>query len=605
MDESSRKVSVPDWYPGWAREMANLYFAANTCVFVLHGNVNDLYHCKSVEEGKSVDRFCGLTDFLSQQIFGSWDLVTSYDMGQGIQAQAGADPQRHRDMMALLASSIGSPTTWTRSPDDVLTNYQRLIQRNLLEDDPAKRKRMAFLFPYAQFLVPDTAQSSLANTQASHLVRFLSWAQNPYIKRVNMAICLITETLNDLNKRLVEDAHVATIDVPLPSDTTRRVFIETTFGQSGSDDFGSSSQVQSPSDSSDPGMSVNAITQVSNGLNLVNLNVALSRSKLAGKSVDVLEFRRLKKDLIERQCHDLVTFLQPTHTLDMVVGHTAAKDRLKLDAQWIVQGQLDSAPMGYLLCGPVGTGKTFISECYAGSIGIPCLVLKNFRSKYVGESEGNLEKVLSTLRSLGPVVVIIDEADAALGNRESSGDSGTSNRVFSMIASQMGNTRYRGKIIWMLLTSRPELLPIDLKRQGRAEVHIPLFYPKEDSELNMMFSIMGKKNKVAMADDAIPNVSIDRELSGADIESIVLSAKREMMAEGRSTLTRADMQVALDSFIPSAQGMEKQLQELVAVLECTDRRFLTAHWQKELSLPNGRAVLQQKVAALQAYLGRD
>ena len=30
-----RKVSVPDWYPGWAREMANLYFAANTCLFVI------------------------------------------------------------------------------------------------------------------------------------------------------------------------------------------------------------------------------------------------------------------------------------------------------------------------------------------------------------------------------------------------------------------------------------------------------------------------------------------------------------------------------------------------------------------------------------------
>ena len=602
MDEPSRKVSVPAWYPGWAREMANLYFAAKTCVFVLHGNVNDLYHCRTTETGKTIDRFCGLTDFLSQQIFGSWDLVTSYDMGQGIQAHAGADQQRHRDMMALLTSNIGSPTTWTRSPDDVLTNFQRMIQRNLLEDNPAERKRIAFLLPYAQFLVPATAQSSLANTQASHLVRLLSWAQNPYIKRVNMAICLITETLNDLNKRLVEDPHVATIEVPLPSDSTRRVFIETTFNAIES----ATDPKSKADDSADAGMSVIAIAQVSNGLNLVNLNVALSRSHLSGKSsVDVAEFRRLKKDLIERQCGDLVTFLEPTHTLDMVVGHTAAKDRLKLDAKWIVEGQLDSAPMGYLICGPVGTGKTFISECYAGSIGIPCLILKNFRSKYVGETEGNLERVLSTLRSLGPVVVIIDEADAALGKRESSGDSGTSSRVFSMIASQMGNTRYRGKIIWMLLTSRPELLPIDLKRQGRAEVHIPLFYPKEESELRTMFAIMGQKNKVAMADDAIPHVSAEQELSGADIESIVLGAKREMMAADRETLTREDIQLSLDSFIPSAQGMEKELQELVAVLECTDRRFLTAQWRDELSLPNGRALIQKKVAAIQAYLGRD
>jgi len=54
----------------------------------------------------------------------------------------------------------------------------------------------------------------------------------------------------------------------------------------------------------------------------------------------------------------------------------------------------------------------------AGEIGVPCVTLKNFRSKYVGETEGNLERVLSVLRAMGPVVVVIDEADAALGNRD-------------------------------------------------------------------------------------------------------------------------------------------------------------------------------------------
>lgn len=624
-------VSVPDWYPGWAREMANLYFAANTCLFVIHGNVNDLIHCQDQQDGKTVDKFCGLTEFLSRQIFGSWDLVTSYDMGRGIQAQAGADPKRHRSMMESLGKNIGSPTTWTRNPDDVLTNYQRMIQRNLLEEDPKKRMRMAFLFPYAQFLIPAGDQTSIARTQASHLVRFLSWAQNPYIKRVNMSFCLIAETLTEVNKRLVQDPHVATIEVPLPNDATRRVFIETNFDldseleEPAAEPVGFdltrapdasdaalvvSGKVDAKNPSADqaaqerPGMSVEAITQISNGLNLVNLNVAMSRSKLSGKAVDVNQFRNLKKGLIERQCQDLVTFLEPEHTLDMVVGHTAAKARLRLDARWIVEGRLDASPMGYLICGPVGTGKTFISECYAGSIGIPCLVLKNFRSKYVGETEGNLEKVLNVLRSLGPVMVIIDEADAALGNREGGGDSGTSSRVFSMIASQMGNTKYRGKIIWMLLTSRPELLPIDLKRQGRAEVHIPLFYPKEESEIQKMFVIMAKKNKVALADDAVPKVSVERELSGADIESVVLNAKREMMAEGREVLSRADMEMSLESFIPSAQGIEKELQEMNAVLECTDRRFLTDHWREALEKPNGRADLQRRVALHEQLLGK-
>jgi SpoVK/Ycf46/Vps4 family AAA+-type ATPase len=258
--------------------------------------------------------------------------------------------------------------------------------------------------------------------------------------------------------------------------------------------------------------------------------------------------------------------------------------------------------MGYLLCGPVGTGKTFLAECYAGSVGVPCVTLRNFRSKYVGETEGNLEQVLRVLRSLGPAVVIIDEADAALGTRQAEGDSGTSSRVFSMIASQMGDTRYRGRIVWMLLTSRPDLLPIDLKRQGRAEVHIPLFYPQDEAEVREMFRVMAKKNKVPLPDDALPPVPADRHLSGSDIESVVISARRRALAAGRTTVERADVEVAFRNFIPSAQGVEKEMQELAAVLECTELHFLPPDWRARVAEGDGRAGLQQRLVALRQLL---
>ena len=47
----------------------------------------------------------------------------------------------------------------------------------------------------------------------------------------------------------------------------------------------------------------------------------------------------------------------------------------------------------------------------------------------------------------------------------------------------------------MLLTSRPDLLPIDLKRQGRAEVHIPLFYPQDEAEVREMFRVDGAEEQ--------------------------------------------------------------------------------------------------------------
>ncbi len=638
-------TQVPAWFPAWAREMAELYFAANTCVFILHGNVNDLFYFQETDataEKGDRGQFCGLVEFIGKQIFGSWDTVVSYDLGRGIQAEAGTDAKRLQGMMQYLGGIIGSPTTWSREPDAVLNSLDRVIQRNLLEDNPANRKRIAFLFPFAQYLVPGGDHAMLARTQAARLVRFLSWAQNPYIKRVNMAFCLIAEGLHELSDELVQNPHVATIEVPLPGAPDRRRFIASQWGhlfeaspaaaRESADKPSALTEAQpavqavphsTPTTSTDgtaARLSVESVTQISNGLNLVNLNVALSRSARdhaearadAGSTaapangvVDLEIFRRLKKGLIERQCHGLVSFVEPEHTLEMVVGHRAAIERLKQDARWIAEGRLDATPMGYLICGPVGTGKTFLAECYAGSIGIPCLSLRNFRSKYVGETEGNLERVLNVLRSLGPVLMIVDEADAALGNREMGGDSGTSGRVFSMIASQMGNTKYRGQIVWMLLTSRPELLPIDLKRQGRAEVHIPLLYPDDREEIAEMFRIMAKKNKISLGENAIPDVDPSRHLSGADIESIVLGAKREMLASGRDRLERADLDLALHSFIPSAQGLEKTLQEISAVLECTDLRFLPEYWQTKLAEPDARAKLQREVVQIRELIDRD
>ena len=72
------------------------------------------------------------------------------------------------------------------------------------------------LFPYAEYLVPAGDLDTLARGQASRLVRLLRWAQNPLIKHVNMAFCLIVDRLAELNDRLVESPHVAAIEVPLP-----------------------------------------------------------------------------------------------------------------------------------------------------------------------------------------------------------------------------------------------------------------------------------------------------------------------------------------------------------------------------------------------------
>ena len=154
----------------------------------------------------------------------------------------------------------------------------------------------------------------------------------------------------------------------------------------------------------------------------------------------------------------------------------------------------------------------------------------------------------------------------------------------------------------MLLTSRPDLLPIDLKRQGRAEVHLPLFSPGSEEEIEFMIRVMVRKNKAKIDDDAIPGDLTSRGLSGADIESIVLSAKRRALIAGRENLNREDLEFALQDFIPSAQGLEKEKQELAAVLECTSIAFLPESWRVRVSKPDGRAKLQERMAEIRRLI---
>src|SRR5687768_9143177 len=150
--------------------------------------------------------------------------------------------------------------------------------------------------------------------------------------------------------------------------------------------------------------------------------------------------------------------------------------------------------MGYLLCGPVGTGKTFLVECLAGEAGVPVVKLKNFRDRWVGSSEGNLEKIFRLIRALGRCMVFIDEADQTLGRRDAgSGDSGLSGRLYSMIAQEMADSGNRGRVMWILASSRPDLIEVDLKRPGRVDVKVPLLPTTTLQESGALIAALGRR----------------------------------------------------------------------------------------------------------------
>lgn len=547
--------------PAWARELSEKYYSRTISMFVLHGNVRDLVPVRTGERTE----FVPLHRFLEKHLFGRRDLVLTYDRGGGL---AFATPDMQADFRQALAGydafhgtrySQGLP----RNPDGVLSLLDNYLRLRIIDG-----KKIALIIDFAETIAPAAEVSSLSGEDRNSLVILKRWAQNPAFLQADVTICLVTENQVELHQGLVGSPGVASITIPLPDEAERLEFIRSRLAVAplppGSD-----------------------VTEAA----LATLTAGLKRIQLQGLLADAVENRRpltvkflseRKKELIEAESGGLLEFVESRFDLSMVAGHEAAKKKLYDAAAAVRAGRTDVLPMGYVICGPVGTGKTFLTTCFAGEVGIPAVKLKNFRSMWQGVTEGNLERVLGLLKAMSPIAVIVDEADAQLGDRSSSGDSGVSNRVFAQIAQFMGDTELRGKVIWFLLTCRPDLLPVDLKRQGRAEEHIALFYPDSDEERLALLRAMQKKTGTRVSSPEAERRFLERAgaLSGADIEAILIRAKMKSALENDAAVDAADLVAALEDFIPPSYPTEIELQNLVAVLECTSKSLLPARYRE-------------------------
>jgi hypothetical protein len=214
-------------------------------------------------------------------------------------------------------------------------------------------------------------------------------------------------------------------------------------------------------------------------------------------------------------------------------------------------------------------------ECLAGEAGVPVVKLKNFRDKWVGSTEGNLEKIFRLLKGLGRCFVFIDEADQALGKRDAgSGDSGVSGRIYGMFAEQMGNPANRGRIMWILASSRPDLIEVDLKRPGRVDVKIPIFPTTTAAEGFTLIRALAKRRGLALqeSDFAAVEPLIPKLLTPGAAESIAVKLYRSVRTEGLEPL--AALRDTLETYQTPVPPDVMEFQIALAAREASDGDFV-------------------------------
>lgn len=562
---ASQKPSLPVW----AAELARLWNAGTHSVFVLHGNIHDLQPLAGKADHTD---YATLTGMLARRLFAGRAFVLTYDLGQGLGFATREMQARFFEWLRVYDEVEGTGFHVDGPPREFV-RLLPLLRRFFLHlaDVPAAERSATLLIEFPEKLMPAAEEAGASAEERQSLVTLLKWAADPELHHGDVGIVLVTETIGELHSDLQQSPHVARVRIDLPSAEERRRFLASGWLER--------KHREAPLAAASE-ITIDELARRTAGLSLLRIEQLVAPALRGGPRLSALQLSAVKRRLIEEFCQGLVRFKDPKPglSLDAVATHAAAKERLRELAWLIHHGKEAVLERGVLVPGRVGVGKSFLIDCFASECGLPVLELGDFRSKWVGETERQQARILLTVRALGPVIVVVDEADAVFGNRSADGDSGVSSRVFAAFAAHLGDSSLRGRELWIAMTSRPDLMAIDLKRQGRFGLCIPLFPAQNADEVVELFAVVARTQRIALSPELLAEIRSGlggRPLTGSDVEAILLRARERAVLAGRDeSLEVGDLRTAIGSFIDPLDGTLLLLQELAAVMACSDRRFL-------------------------------
>jgi transitional endoplasmic reticulum ATPase len=553
--------------PAWANELRARYLAGEASLFLLHGNVRDLVQWN--------DQWVDLRTFLERFLERTREIVAYYNVSQGLSFTSKVHRKLFQTVIDARRQLRGEPklaelpvTAASAIPvvEDLLTNATHSA---------------GVILDFFETIAPNGDLAFLAHDDKANLVSLQRWSSDPaFLSTDNLGI-LVAEHLSDVSRRIVASPQLAVLRVPFPDEATRLAFVR------GSD----LTDVKLE-------MTPERFAGVTAGLSLLQIRALLRGATLSGEPIGFNTINARKKAIIEQECHGLVELVAPDHTFEHVGGMDGVKADLRRVAEAVKRGNRNRVPMGMIFVGAMGTGKTYIAEAFAAESGLTCLKLKNFRDRWVGSTEANLEKVLELVDALGYVLLIIDEADRGLSAGESS-DGGVNSRVIARLKEYMSDTDHRGRVVILMMTNRPDKLDTDLKRPGRFDLKIPFFFPETEAEREGIFRANARKNRLILGDD-VDLAAAARATDGysaAEIEAVLLAAAAAAGEAETDVVRGAHLEGALTDAIPSRDQRMLAFMELLAVFESSSRKMLPERY-RDLTTDQVQARLDELRLAL-------
>ena len=481
--------------------------------------------------------------------------------------EAGSKADKTEDTFEqFLNEAIGSPTLAL----ELLRQFCLISRSTDVNGERLLDEKLLIIIEATDMLLPEGEIRTLSLADRHRISIIQDWVSDSEFMKGTDTVVFVTDSKSLVNSRITRLPQVVDVEIQSPDVEARRHFISwfnrtQKAKQNELNLWGSQSQLAVLT----AGLSLQALRQML-------VSASYSGEKLRPDNVieKVSEF--IQAELGE----DVVEFKKPDHTLNDIVGNKKLVDFLRSQIIPRITSTGKDSISGLSVCGPIGSGKTFIFEGLAGELDIPVLVLKNIRSMWFGQTDVIFERLRRLLMALVNVLIFVDEADTQFGDVGRDAHS-TERRLTGKIQAMMSDPQLRGNITWLLMTARIYNLSPDLRREGRVgDIVIPVLDPTGEDRKTFLQWTLNNICTEAISDEAYELLLSHTEgYSAASFAS--LRADLEAAKNRQSELTVDEIiDVISDRILPNI-GPIRRYQTLQAFLNCTRKSLLPVDYSPE------------------------
>lgn len=204
-------------------------------------------------------------------------------------------------------------------------------------------------------------------------------------------------------------------------------------------------------------------------------------------------------------------------------------------------------PSAIVLHGPPGCGKTFAVEQLVEYLGWPSYQIdaSSVASPYIHETSKKIADVFEKAMKNAPSVLVIDEMEAFLADREAGG--GGSHHRVEEVAEFLRRIpeAVNNEVLIVAMTNRIEMIDTALMRRGRFDHIIKVYFASADEILEMLDNLLSTIPK----DETVQAAQLAKKLGGrplSDVAFVVREGARLAARSGANQLSQEYLLAALD-----------------------------------------------------------